>query len=113
MSAEIPLVADPTSYTLETILDGASYRLTVRWNARDSSWYLHLEDVAGVLVVGSLKLVADWPILRLVPQDGRRPPGELYLVDSQGGGDVPTLLALGDRYRLIYFTEAEVEASLG
>lgn len=108
MSLEIPLIANLPSYSFETILDGITFELTVRWNDRDGAWYLHLLDVTGAPVAMGLKLVANWPLLRLVPQDGRRPPGELYLFDTQGTGPAPTRTELGDRYRLNYLTAAEI-----
>lgn len=109
----IPLKASNASYQVETVLDGTSYILTVRWNFRESSWYLHIETTDGVVVVGSRKLVPGSRLLRYVVGTAR-PPGELVLVDTMDAGGTPGFDDLGARYVLVYGTGEEMHpASVG
>lgn len=86
-------------------LDGSEYVLRLRWNSREARWYMSLSDADDVLIVGGVKLVAGWPLLRLVV-DARRPPGQLVALDQAGDAD-PNLDDLGTRVVLVYIDQAE------
>lgn len=62
---KIPLTATTSPSTRqETSFDGVSYLLTVRWNERESNWYLTIEDLEGDIVAASIKLVEGVALLR-------------------------------------------------
>lgn len=116
MALEIPIeVTGPEPGELTphveqtTELDGVEFGLRLRWNDREQRWYLDLSDVDGAPILLGVKLVANWSLLRTLADDGRRPRGELVVVDTTGEGD-PRLPDLGRRVRLIYVPVAEVPA---
>jgi hypothetical protein len=90
-------------------LDGITYLLCIRWNARQGAWYLVVEDGAGESVVaGSHRLVVDAPLYRY--QLGRGPPGIFVLEDTSGAGLEADFDALGERCLLHYLSLAELRA---
>lgn len=110
MAVEIPIDEAGPHISQVTELEGTSYVFVFRWNEREQRWYLDLRDTDGASIVVGQKIVANWPILRLVVDEGRRPPGEIIVQDTSGRGRDPRLGDLGTRVRLIYLTEAEVAA---
>lgn len=97
------------SFSQEVTLDGVAYRFQFSWNVRGNFWSMTIMDrdlnvlVAGVKIVLSYELIADWVGRSL-------PPGELYAIDTTS-----ELLAIGrddmgDLVTLGYVPEAEVDA---
>jgi len=96
---------DPTfnSFIQENTLEGTTYRLTFRWNARDGYWYLHVADLNDNYIAVSRKLVPGAALLRHVVDYTSRPPGELLVVGT------PTRYNLGtNEAALIYMDESEL-----
>jgi hypothetical protein len=102
---EIPITPTDPSFIQEVTLDGTTYRLTFRWNDRESKWYLTLTDLDDVVIVASMALVSGASLLRHVVDYTIRPPGELILV---GVADRDNL---GTDAVLIYADAEEVEAT--
>jgi len=92
---EIPVNPVRSSFTQETDLNGTTYVLLFRWNAREEAWYLTLSTIDSVIIAASLKLVPGAALLRHIPETPR-PPGELLL------DGVATRANLGTEARLIY-----------
>lgn len=107
--ATLKIPIDPVlpSFTQETSLDGRTYRMTFRWNAREGAWYLTLETAEGVLILSSLKLTSGAPLLRHSVDRDLRPLGELILLDPTGDNSTPGRDALGTETALIYLDEEE------
>jgi hypothetical protein len=90
---------------LAVMLEGTAYNLAFAWNMRSSTWYLSIADGAQVDIYNGIKLIVGYPLLRMCA-DPRRPPGELFVVDSTGANTPPGLYDLlpGGRCTLVYMT---------
>lgn len=115
MITAIKLSPGTPNYRQRTVLDGVEYTLVLRWSQSESRWYLDLRDQTGELLIGCMKLVVNFPLLR-----GRRrhvdglPQGELFVADNRPFPADPGLDELGDSHRLEYIdaaTLAELEAA--
>jgi len=104
----IPLPSDLTFFDVSVELDGAHYTLVMRWNVRAGAWFLDVLDDGGALLHGSVRAVADWPLLTY-RRATRSPPGALAFVDTSGQGIDPGISDLGDRVQLVYFPVAEID----
>ncbi len=99
----IPLPISPF-FSITTILDGKSYGLTFKYSAREDRWYLTIRDVSDVLLVGSIKIVGNWPLLRRSQYIPGIPNGGLVAADfSPQGGASPGYNDLGTRVRILYY----------
>ena len=87
-------------YDFDVELDGRIYNLEMKWNERDSTWFMTMSDSEESPIVSGVRLVVDWDLLRTCV-DARRPPGTLMAVDSTGEG-YPSLADLGSRVQLVY-----------
>lgn len=87
----------------ETALDGTTYRLTFRWNAREEYWYLTIADINDTVIRPSIKLVPGARFLRYVVQE-TRPSGELIVIAT------PDRDSLGASDPLIYLDADTVES---
>lgn len=124
----VPTTSAFPDYTQRTSLDGREYILRFIFNEREQRWYLDFFDGDETPLALSLKLVANWNLLRR-ETDERLPPGELYAIDLSGTSneDVPTdagtatLLQIArdpgrddlgadGRVALMYFDAAELAA---
>jgi hypothetical protein len=97
------LPLDPTlaHYEFETDLGGVSYRLLLKYNARDDSWNCNFLDVAGNILRSGIKIVTDWSLLSRWVDQGR-PDGRLFSV-ALGDIAVPASLGeLGDAVKMVY-----------
>lgn len=101
----IPTSTTETSYTLTVELDGIDYGMRLHWSEREEAWYLDLYTASDALLIGALRVVADWPLLMHVPAS-KRPPGELLAVDTTGSGVDPGVSELGERVVLAYVEAA-------
>jgi hypothetical protein len=96
-------------FDLSLELDGVTYLLELRWNSRADAWFLMLYTAEGDLVLGSRKVVTDFPLWGRC-RDARRPKGQLLAVDTAGEQLDAGLEDLGGRVQLLYFTAAELGA---
>lgn len=99
----ITIDAASPSFVQENVLDGVTWRLLFRWNARDEYWYLTVSNVDDEVIVASRRLVAGARLLRYVVQD-ERPAGELFVLDT------PTRDDLGTDALLVYADAEEIAA---
>lgn len=111
MPAAIPCAPNGDSaWTQQTALDGTTYTLAFDWNDRAALWMLKVADTQGATIRAGMMLTTGTVLLRGCV-DSRRPAGELVVVDLTGVNDTnPDLVTLGARFRLLYFTFAELEA---
>ena len=102
----IPTLADGTAfYTQRTNLDGSDYSLVFQWSTRSQRWYLSLYDADGSLLIGSMKLVINWPLLRYYHGRAGVPAGELWVVSLGSSVEPPGFDELGEglRCELTYY----------
>jgi len=57
MPALIPLIPGENNYQLGVPLGGVTYLITVRWNSRDSAWYMDLAEDNGTMIMAGMKIV--------------------------------------------------------
>lgn len=91
-------------------LDGVEFILSLAYNQREERWYLSIADDEGALLIGGLKLQANWPLLWRHRYNTKLPLGEIMACDTTPDGEPPTLLELGEGKRcvLTYFEAATV-----
>ena len=99
-------------YRRRIVLDGREYEFLFDWNGREEKWFLSLADEAGTAIVSGIKIVADYPLLRLVT-DNRKPPGVLMARDASGAGLDPHFVDLGQRVTMVYVPIEDLETILG
>jgi hypothetical protein len=110
----IPTSSDSAFYDQRTRLDGRDYTLRFAWNEREARWYLTLLDESEEPIIRSIKVLANWPLLKSHRHDPRTPAGELVACDLTGLDTPPAFdeLGIGLRCELTYF-DAEEIASFG
>lgn len=111
--AVFQLPTDTTSpfYVFEVELDGVLFRLEFKFNERDSAWYMSILDIADNRLRSGLRVVTDWPLIRLWQEIQTRPAGEMIAVAL---GDIarPALIdELGEQVILTYLDADEVAAA--
>lgn len=92
--------------SMQVTLDGATYRLTWRWNERDAHWFLSLALLDGTSIVGGMRVVISWDLLQNVGHLNA-PPGQIYFFDqsvdsSSIAGEDPRQDDLGTRVQGYY-----------
>ncbi len=101
----IPLQNNYPDYSIRVDLSGVEFLLSMKFNTRDSAWYLDLLDETALPIAQSIKVVLGLPLLRKIA-DARRPAGELIAIDNNGSGveaeTVSDLGGDGSRVTLIY-----------
>lgn len=107
----IPTRGDLLNYDQSVTLDGVVFNLQFRFNQRDDAWTLNVLDESQNRIKSGIKLVANFPLLRLV-RDLRRPAGELVSLDVRVLPAPPRQEELGDIIDLAYTDEAGVAEAL-
>ncbi len=112
----IPTKPDNQNYQQRTKLEGKDYLLDFFYNARDCHWYLSILDQDENPIAYSIKVVANWGLLRYVP-GSKKPPGEIVALDLASLDEVspqpardPSIGELGTRVILVYFSAEELAA---
>ncbi len=100
----------PTSNTLSVYrfrlnLGSTEFGLSFRWNRRSGHWDVDLTTPQGTQLRSGLRIVANWPLLRTMVQQGR-PSGELIAVNRHQSDD-PDRDTIG---QLIPFCYSEVDS---
>ena len=106
----IPTDTTVTNYEFFVLLDNVEFLLRFLFNDRDQSWILNILDSNEVLIRAGLKVVNEFPLLRLW-QDLNRPAGELLGANEGQVLDPPSLNQLGTDVVLTYLDEAELISS--
>lgn len=94
-------------YDVVVDLDGVEFKLQFRFIDRDDAWYLTIFDINDVLLRAGIKIVLQWPILRLW-QEATRPEGEVLTLNQGNITQPPTLNQLGADVVLTYLDAAEI-----
>lgn len=68
-----------TNYEFEVELDGVPFRLDLRYNSRQGSWFANLKDINGNLLRSGISVVSGFPLLKRMKQLSR-PAGTLMAV---------------------------------
>ena len=111
MPVRIPLNDASARYRMEIPLDGVTYLLRVDYRPRTGRWFLSIyARGATTPILASIALTVGEPLLYGRGRSGGLPPGDLIVVDKLGAED-PARVGLGDRWALLYYTAAEMEAA--
>lgn len=98
------------AFTLVVDLDGTDYRFSFQFNQREGAWYFDILTIDGYAIRSGVKVVSNFPLLRLV-RDLVRPPGELVAIDTRLSPSDPALEDL-DINSLLSYLDAEGVAAL-
>lgn len=98
----LPAHSDSAFYDFEVDLEGRTYTVELRWNARSAAWYLTLRDAAGAILVAGRKVVLGAGLLGRSPAPGL-PPGGIVAIDTSGADLDPGRNDLGTRVALVYY----------
>ena len=86
-----------------TFPEGVDYLVSFSWNER-SGWYVGLATSEGDALFPPRRIREGRDLLASCT-DSRRPPGRIILVDTLGLYGEASFDDLGDRYKLVYYTE--------
>jgi len=105
----LPVDGNDANFDVRFDLDGAEYRLGLRFNDRDQSWFFDMFDISGTLIRSGVKLVPNFPLNRQIA-DEIAPPGFLLLVDTRPDDEraPPNQSELGTEVLLTYVDESEL-----
>jgi hypothetical protein len=87
-------------YTGTKVLDGNTYKVTIRWNTTTEKWYVDIEgltndvDLKGIALVGGKDLLS--------PHGYGDILGELWVVDNSGADEDPNYDDMGGRFTVEY-----------
>ena len=108
MPVKIPTSNVTPYYSENIILEGQTFTLELKWNIRESSWYMSVFTDENEELANGVKVVANWPLLRRLV-DSKTPLGQIVAYDTSNLGLDPDFDELGTRVILLYYTAAEVE----
>lgn len=111
MILEIVIPKNTAFFQQRVELDGVTYLLDFSLNQRQDAFYLTLSDESGNFILGPLKIVSNWPLLRWHRYEKRLPPGELYAIALNGTPEVPGYNVLGFDVGFYYYDLAETQTS--
>lgn len=97
----IPTRTDLGNYDESVSLDGDLFILQFRFNTRDSSWYLDLKLEDGTFIRAGLRLVPNFPLLRLLSR-ADAPKGEIAVLDTRPVPAPPGQDELNKEVPLVY-----------
>ncbi len=89
-------------------LEGVTYILTLRWNARKAAWSLDVGTAEGVVLVAGVTCVTNRLLLRRYRYVVGMPPGDLMFTDLTESTDAP---GYPFDVELMYFTAEELRGA--
>jgi len=98
-------------YVIDIELANTLFKLKFNWNARESSWYMDIQDSEENDILIGLKLTINYRLLKQYRALENLPDGDFYLWDlkqnvNEGVLDFDNF---GHRYPLLFFTNEEIE----
>lgn len=106
--ATLVLPATPqgqANFNFRVELEGVEYEFRMRFNSRDSVWYLSIRDADGAQLVDGLRVVPNTDVTLRFTVDGAF-PGRIYVLDSRAIPEPPTLTNLGSDLPMVYDEKA-------
>lgn len=88
-------------------LDGVNYQYQFIENSREDFWYLNILDTEDNPIRTGIKIVSNWPLIRLM-RNTPRPPGEVITIDTRAIADDPSIDEFGIDVLLGYAEEASI-----
>lgn len=90
-----------------TLYDGVNYILQIRQNEREDFAYVSILDTENNPIRSGLKVVSNWPLMRLM-RTIPRPPGEVITIDTRTIPDDPAWSEFGIDVLLGYAEEDSI-----
>jgi hypothetical protein len=106
---EIAIPEQTAFFTQRVELDGVDYLLEFSYNQRADCFFVTIKDERGEYILGPLKVVSNWPLLRWHRYEQRLPPGELWAIALNGKPDVPGYGVLGKDVGFYYYDLLETQ----
>lgn len=107
MSITIPLRASLANYEFNTTINEVTYAFSMRWNARDSAWYMDILEVDQTPVVYGVKIVLGTYLGRTTNHPLFR-SGVMTVTDTTGVGREAGFDDIGSRVVVQWYSNAEV-----
>lgn len=104
----LPLAPSNPHYGFSIDLAGVTYNLGLRWNARDSAWYMDVADADGRMVAAGLKLVIGQMVGARHVSVPNFPRGIFIVGDSSGRRLDAGLDDLGARVRVAFYSYTDM-----
>ena len=98
---ELPVAADVPYQSFSTTLNGAVYRIRLRYNTRAGFWSLDLADAAGAPLLSGLAIRLGTDLLSQFASEGF-PPGKLFAVNWVAAHREPDRETFGRDVSLVY-----------
>lgn len=109
---QAPLKTTRAAMRWRTRLEGKVYGFRLVWLVRSRSWMLDIAQSDGAPLVNAHRATEGADVLAPY-NDARLPPGQLFLVDTQGQGAEAGRYDLIGRSSLVYRPAADVAAAVG
>lgn len=81
-------------------LDGAVYRLTIKWLPNTEKWYLDIKGLSNDVDIKGIALLPGKDLLK--PFGWGNILGELWVVDGENKDENPDYEGMGVRWNLVY-----------
>ena len=79
---EVPVVPSVPAYSMQVLLEEATYSLRFRFNARLGAWFVEVRDADGAMLAAPRRIVADWGLWDQYRYDPDVPQGLLLAFDT-------------------------------
>jgi len=102
-TVEIPLTKEIFAYTERIDLDGATYVLTIRYNARSERWIMDIADADETALLQGIVLNLNYPLtVRFIGRIAGLPQGQFIVVDERDVNEEMNLENIGQDVKLVY-----------
>lgn len=99
-AVSLPFLVSDTNYTLAVPVDSQELFFDVRWNSRDSAWYLDIREDDDSVIALNVKLVLGAQIGRYTQHDFFN-THKILVVDTSGSDVDPGFDDLGTRVLVV------------
>lgn len=100
---------DDASFHEQVQIDGQIYVFNFHWNSLNEFWVMDIYNRDEEPIIIGIKIVANYPLLYPFAVDGM-PEGEIICQNILNEDDVIRRFDMSQKFELIYFTRAEVDA---
>ena len=108
----IPVNQESSLFSIRVVLDRTPFRLTFKFNSRQSSWYFDLFDDGGAILRAGIRIVADSILLSRM-RTSIRPRGDFAVIDTNNTQQDPGRNTFGDEMPMYYFEEQTIIDAIG
>ena len=99
---------DDSQFKEQIQLTGVLFFLTFTWNALNQFWTMQISDSNEKVLIASIKLVPDYPLLAQYTVEGM-PTGEIICQNIVKTPDDVKRFDIGQKFLLVYYEPNEIE----